>query len=143
MPFGVKTDVGSMYEQNKNTNYNIGPNSYPPMVALGKQTLSHKHNPVTYKFLNAPKFAKPAKSCSPTSKLKINLSSIGNQTTSSKRTEPLVRFSRGTRNQAQRITRCMTTKDSATPATKARLPHPNLNMEKDLIAFSGSMGAFS
>ena len=65
MPFGVKTDVGSMYKMGKSATENIGPFSYPPMTALGKQLLSRCGNPVTFKWGNAPKFGRKVKSDEP------------------------------------------------------------------------------
>jgi len=132
-----------MYAADKYSNKDIGPNSYPPAISLGKQTLSQRHNAVTYKFLQAPKFGRAAKTNNPTSKLKVNLSSLGTQVSASRKTEPLVGFSRGTRQSAQRIQRCMTEKDSAAPVSKLHIRHPNIEMEKNLIGFSGSMASFS
>ncbi len=60
-----------MYAANKSANNNIGPSSYPPMTALGKQSLSSRHNAITYKFLEGPKFGRAAKTTSPSKRRRI------------------------------------------------------------------------
>ncbi|CAD7937642.1 unnamed protein product [Amoebophrya sp. A25] len=143
MPFGVKTEIGSMYAGDKHTNPDVGPNSYPPLVSFGNQTLSQRRNASTHAFPRQPKFGREVKSKDEGPNVNLNLSAFGRQARGDKRSEQTVGFSLGTRGQAQRMTRCMTEKDSAAPTAKARMPHPPLPSERKAIAFSGSMGAFS
>ncbi|CAD7922918.1 unnamed protein product [Amoebophrya sp. A120] len=143
MPFGVKTNVGSMYAGDRSINPDIGPSSYPPRTSLGNQILSQCGNATTNLFPKAPKFGRAIKSQEEGPNVHMNLSAFGPQVRGDKRSEQTVGFVLGTRAQAQRMTRCMTEMDSAAPPGKVRLPHPALPAERKVIAFSGSLGAFS
>jgi len=143
MPFGVKTDVGSMYAADRSVNPDIGPNSYPPAVSFGNQILSQRGNATTNLFPKQPKFGRASKNQEEGPNVNLNLSAFGPQVRGDKRSEQTVGFSLGTRSQAQRITRCMTEGDTAAPKAKAKLAHPSLPSERKVNLYSGSLGAFS
>ena len=120
----------------------LGPGSYPTMSSMGGQQLSQRKNPVTHPFSKAPKFGKsqnPGKKGSfsdPTPPL----TAFGQQARSDKKSEPRVGFSKGTRAQAARMTRCMSDMDKmSTRLPPVRLPQPTLPLERRVISYSGSI----
>jgi hypothetical protein len=124
-PFGAK--LGSKWQELNDLPKNVGPGMYPRKdVAVGPQYLSQRKNQTVNAFPHAPKFAK-TRSADTVSYLEAAKSSLGKQGLSNNRSEPLVGFGRGTRNQRSRTAICIT-KDDMGP--KAFMPKPHMSMPR-------------
>merc|ERR1712178_275171 len=119
-PFGAK--LGSKWQQLSDLPKNVGPGIYPRKdVAIGSQHLSQRKNQPVNAFPHSAKFPK-SRNADSVSVLDAAKSSLGKQGLSNNRSEPLIGFGRGTRDQRHRTAMCIT-KDGMGP--KAFMPKPH------------------
>jgi len=134
-PLGMKTQIlGSKCQ----TPQNVGPNSYPPAEAVGKQALSQRRTLSSWSFSKSKRFPSSAPDLTI---LDPNppLNSIGKQVKSRSKTAEKYGFGTATRAAMSKTGVFITDLDkgpAATPTSEMNLPHPKLQMEKKVVKYS-------
>lgn len=135
MPFGVK--LKSEWQRINNQPDNVGPNLYTRKdIAVGNQHLSHRKNQPVNKFGRAAQGGPIRNADSILDQgLDAAKSSLGKQVLSRNKSDSVVGFGRGTRDQRSRTAICITKDDLGPKAflPKQHMSMPRLPMESDVM----------